>query len=209
MLDILDQGSKIYYCLHPKWAEMNHPLQLLCLVSLLSFNGEVSAFTGCQKSILTVRYVPSCPINEVSWKEAARKMNCESVTQNCASKRHKFQYHCLMNVHMNATIEVCALSRTIFGYCAEFDINAAVVQENYNADCKTHDPSCPEYYDSSEAYKYQSCYALVQRKSQADVIKPAALIGSSSSSNSLLGNKLMLAFKTILLLAFQIKINKQ
>lgn len=188
---------------------MNHTLQLLCLVSLLSLNGEVSAFTGCQKSILTVRYVPSCPKNEVSWKEAARKMNCGSVTQNCASKSHKFQYHCLMSFHMNATVEVCALSRTIFGYCAEFDINAAVVQENYNADCKTHDPSCPEYYDSSEAYKYQSCYALVQRKSQADVIKPAGLIGSSSSSNSLLGNKLMLAFKTILLLAFQIKINKQ
>lgn len=72
--------------------------------------------------------MPSCPINEVSWKEAARKMNCESVTQNCASKRHKFQYHCLMNVHMNATVEVCALSRTIFG-TVPIPINTSIYNE--------------------------------------------------------------------------------
>lgn len=41
----------------------------------------------------------------------------------------------------------------VLGYCAEFDVNAAVVQENYNADCKTHNPPRPEYYDSMEAYK--------------------------------------------------------
>lgn len=39
------------------------------------------------------------------------------------------------------------------GYCAEFDINGALVQENYSAHCKTHNPPCPEYYDSAEAYK--------------------------------------------------------
>lgn len=39
------------------------------------------------------------------------------------------------------------------GFCAEFDINAAVVQENYDADCKTHNPPCPKFYDSAEAYK--------------------------------------------------------
>lgn len=140
--------------------------------------------------------MPSCPKDEASWREAARKMNCESVTQNCASKSHKFQYHCLMNSHMNATVEVCALSRIIFGtvpsliivvyitteckvnffsncvqlylkfgsifdfyelgYCAEFDINGALVQENYSAHCKTHNPPCPEYYDSAKTYNCKS-----------------------------------------------------
>lgn len=55
------------------------------------------------------------------------------------------------------------------GYCAEFDINAAVVQENYNADCKTHDPSCPEYYDSSEAYKCKSTPLILSNVSYSNL----------------------------------------
>lgn len=31
-----------------------------------------------------------------------------------------------------------------------------MVQENYDADCKTHNPPCPEFYDSAEAYKCKS-----------------------------------------------------
>lgn len=101
---------------------MNRPRNLITLVNLLLFYGEVSAFTGCQKSILTVRYVPSCPKDKASWKEAARKLNCDSITQNCAmslglnTKNHRFQYHCLVNSDWNATVEVCALNRFIFGY---------------------------------------------------------------------------------------------
>lgn len=38
------------------------------------------------------------------------------------------------------------------GFCAEFDMSAAVVQENYDADCKIYNPPCPEFYDSAEAY---------------------------------------------------------
>lgn len=71
--------------------------------------------------MLTVRYVTSCPTDEVSWKERAGKMNCESIRQNCAkslglnTQHHRFQYHCLINSHMNETLEVCALSRYILG----------------------------------------------------------------------------------------------
>lgn len=28
-----------------------------------------------------------------------------------------------------------------------------VIQDNYNADCTTHDPPCPQLYNSLEAYK--------------------------------------------------------
>lgn len=71
--------------------------------------------------MLTVRNVTSCPTDEVSWNERAGKMNCESITQNCAmtlgldTQTHRFQYHCLINSNMNATVEVCALSRYILG----------------------------------------------------------------------------------------------
>lgn len=121
---------------------MNHPRNLITLVNLLLFYGEVSAFTGCKKSILTVRHVTSCPKDAKLWREAAKKLNCDSVTQNCAmslglnTQNHRFQYHCLMNSHRNETVEVCALNRLILGFCAEFDITAAVVQENYKQTAK-------------------------------------------------------------------------
>lgn len=31
------------------------------------------------------------------------------------TKNHRFQYHCLVNSDWNATVEVCALNRFIFG----------------------------------------------------------------------------------------------
>lgn len=63
----------------------------------------------------------SCPTDAKSWGEAAKKLNCDSVTQNCAlslglnTQKHRFQYHCLMNSHRNETVEVCALNRLILG----------------------------------------------------------------------------------------------
>lgn len=54
---------------------------------------------------------------------------------------------------MNATVEVCALNRSILGYCAEFNTDGALIQENYNADCRKYDPPCPKIYNSAEAYK--------------------------------------------------------
>lgn len=195
---------------------MNHPRNLITLVNFLMFYREVSAFTGCQKSILTMKYVTSCPTDEASWREAAKKLNCDSITQNCAlslglnTQNYRFQYHCLVNSHRNATVEVCALNRLILGFCAEFDINSAVVQENYAADCKTHNPPCPEFYDSAEAYKYQSCYELVQvhgqeRPRTEELAKNPAPPQSSrlvSSSNSLIGSSLMLTLSTIMFFLF-------
>lgn len=119
--------------------------------------------------MLTVRYVTSCPTDEMSWKERARKMNCESITQNCAislklnTKIHRFQYHCLISSQRNATLEVCALSRYILGFCAEFNTDGALVQENFDANCKQHNPPCPQYYHSAKAYRYQYCYELVYK----------------------------------------------
>lgn len=31
------------------------------------------------------------------------------------------------------------------GYCAEFNADGALIQENYNADCRKYDPPCPKY----------------------------------------------------------------
>lgn len=39
------------------------------------------------------------------------------------------------------------------GFCAEFDRGGALIQDNYQAECRNYDPPCPNIYDSAEAYK--------------------------------------------------------
>lgn len=127
------------------------------------------AFTSCEISVLTVNYVNQCPTDSESWQLAAKRMNCEGIEEDCQqgirteSHQFVFQYHCVINVWRNETLEVCAFNRTILGHCAEFNILGSVIQDNYYADCTKHDPPCPSVYNSAEAYKYKSCYELVQQ----------------------------------------------
>lgn len=136
----------------------------LHVLVLLLWSTEASAFAACQKSILTVRYGNHCPKDVASWQIRAEKMNCNSIHQQCSEslgldpKKYIFQYHCLINSWMNDTIEVCALNQSVLGHCAEFDTDGAFIQENYKADCRKHNPPCPNIYNSADAYKYQSCY---------------------------------------------------
>lgn len=129
---------------------------------------EVLALTTCQESVKTVRYVERCPVDLKSWEISAKNMNCEAMKYNCSETfiskgQHRIQYHCVINTWMNATFEVCAPNRTIFGYCTEFNVMGRVIQENYKADCRNHNPPCPSFYNSAEAYKYQTCYDLVRQ----------------------------------------------
>lgn len=39
------------------------------------------------------------------------------------------------------------------GHCTEYNEVGRVIQENYKANCTTHDPPCPLIYNSAEAYK--------------------------------------------------------
>ncbi|XP_061168343.1 uncharacterized protein LOC133177301 [Saccostrea echinata] len=134
-------------------------------------DSNVSTFGTCEISILTLRFVENCPDDEEAWLRAAEKLDCASITQSCAesigspynTQNYVFQYHCVINSYCNATMEVCALNRTILGFCAEFNIHGAVIQDNYDADCTQHTPPCPTSYNSAEAYKYPSCYEMAKR----------------------------------------------
>lgn len=147
---------------------------------------NVITFTGCQISTLTVDFVDRCPRDAESWKMAAKQKDCESIDQECSklnglnNQRYIFQYHCLINSWGNATIEVCALNRSIFGYCAEYLVDGALVQDKYDADCKHHHPPCPVLYNSAEAYLYQSCYDLVYKNRERNIYN--AYEGVSSNS---------------------------
>lgn len=50
-------------------------------------------------------------------------------------------------------IQPCFVLFTKKGYCAEFNADGALIQENYGADCRKYDPPCPKIYNSAEAYK--------------------------------------------------------
>nr|XP_034316660.1 uncharacterized protein LOC105334870 isoform X2 [Crassostrea gigas] len=138
------------------------------LLALMFIVTEVSSLSSCEESANTVRPVKRCPTDPKSWEMAAKNMDCGAIKQNCSQStyRHYFQYHCVINAWMNETLEVCALNRTIFGYCTEYNIMGRVIQENYHADCRNLDPPCPSFYNSAEAYKYQSCYQLVTKNHQ-------------------------------------------
>ncbi|XP_062602586.1 uncharacterized protein LOC134264302 [Saccostrea cucullata] len=129
---------------------------------------EVFAFTKCEVSVLTVRAVDACPTDEKSWRKAAERFNCSAIRQSCSqssganAQYFKFQYHCVINAYRNATLEVCAPNRTILGFCTEFNIQGALIQDNYDAECTKHNPPCPTSYNSAEAYKYQTCYEMVK-----------------------------------------------
>lgn len=41
----------------------------------------------------------------------------------------------------------------LLGFCAVFDKDGALIQDKFSANCRKYDPSCPEFYNSAEAYK--------------------------------------------------------
>lgn len=164
---------------------MGEKSRIPLLLSFMCICSEVSSLSSCEESASTVRHVDRCPTDSESWEMAAKNKNCDTIKQNC-SNIHYFQYHCVINAWMNETLEVCAPNRIIFGYCTEYNVMGRVIQENYLADCTKHDPPCPEFYNSAEAYKYQSCYQLVKKNHQTieysneDIKKPVVHVMSTS-----------------------------
>lgn len=110
-------------------------------------------------------------------------MNCDSIKQNCSSKLHHFQYHCVINEDRTNLVEVCALNRTIFGFCSEYNTMGKVIQEHYSENCTKHDQPCPIFYNSAESYKYQECYQLRKESKRNSETQHILL----SSSNRLCG----------------------
>lgn len=63
----------------------------------------------CLASLPTVRVVQTCPQNEAELSRAQQQKKCELLAkyQRC-TKPDQFKYHCVLNVFLNETIEVCA-----------------------------------------------------------------------------------------------------
>ncbi|MES1922334.1 hypothetical protein MHBO_003841 [Bonamia ostreae] len=66
---------------------------------------------------LTMNYVDGCPDSKELWDKAAAMKRCHEISNKCVGlfKDPRLEYHCLINPYNNATVEVCAPARRIFG----------------------------------------------------------------------------------------------
>lgn len=124
----------------------------------------LSVNDGCQATVNDVKIVTSCPKSKEEWDIAALNKNCSKLaavakTKNCTIKEKQPEYHCVFNSLRNKLLEVCADKRFIFGYCTEFNELGGVIQNHYQVPCE----KCNDSYYSSDAYKYQRCYELVNQ----------------------------------------------
>lgn len=121
----------------------------------------------CPLSRKHMKIVNQCPRNSPEWDARSAIYNCSSVNQTCVQK-DMFVYHCVVNPDQTMLIEVCAPLKYIYGKsCAEYNLIGSIIQENSN-NCSENNltVSCPEVYVSTDAFKYQSCYDEVKRKTE-------------------------------------------
>ncbi|XP_061167405.1 uncharacterized protein LOC133176278 [Saccostrea echinata] len=88
-------------------------------------------------------------------------------------------YHCTVNEWKNATLEVCAPMRIVFGHCVEFNVRAARIQHNRQS-CRRFTNPCPVHYDSTDVYKYSKCFRI----QQTSELNPEIISFDDESNNS-------------------------
>lgn len=145
------------------WIYIFLTVQLLLIQGYM--NETIYTYTYCKEAVQSVETVLSCPSSKEEWDKAASRKNCwgKALKQNCTTPE-KFVYHCVLNGYGNATLEVCAPKRLILGHCTEFNEVGGVIQDQLATPCSDVFPKCDSYYWSSEAFKYEDCYKLVEVK---------------------------------------------
>ncbi|XP_056014868.1 uncharacterized protein LOC125677558 [Ostrea edulis] len=141
----------------------------------------------CPHPTSTMEHVNNCPDSKYTWDLAAERKGCHRIFDNCLGlPKQDLKYHCLINPFLNETVEVCAPSRRMFGgFCPEYSTRAEGVQENFDIDCKKFQSSCPITFMSTEAYKYQECYTMINRRTtQSATEKPLKSHSERTSSTS-------------------------
>lgn len=103
--------------------------------------------------------VDRCPRNQQEWEIREKKINCQS-----NDSKKECLYHCVLNAEGTELFEVCAPPRKIYGWnCTEFNDGGNIIQDSFFS-CKTFHVPCPMSYKSTNAYKYQECYDIVEKE---------------------------------------------
>lgn len=139
---------------------------MIPILVLLILQFSTNGFELCNEAINDIKIVESCPTSKEKRDKAAIKKNCTGLAElrNCTNAKNQLQYHCVINAYMNETLEVCAPTRFIFGFCTEFNDVGKVIQGHYDARCNSKFPKCDPIYSSVYAYKFPDCYELVYGK---------------------------------------------
>lgn len=114
-----------------------------------------------------LKIVTICPTSKEEWDSAALKKNCSQFVA-LDTNEERYEYHCVINAFLNATLEVCAPEKSMFGYCTEFNVAGQVLQNHEEAQCNEDFPRCDKVYSSADAYKFQDCYQIVYDKRNED-----------------------------------------
>lgn len=95
---------------------MNFKIEIYQL-RIISHQCAANGTEKCEEVANNLRIVKSCPKSKDEWERAAHDMKCNKLAErgNCTNTKKELQYHCVINVYMNETLEVCAPSRFIFG----------------------------------------------------------------------------------------------
>ncbi|XP_062596680.1 uncharacterized protein LOC134258146 isoform X4 [Saccostrea cucullata] len=132
----------------------------ISLLILFAQNESVSS-KSCLASMPTLQLVEECPKTKEEWNKRSDKKRCDMLagTSQCSS----FAYHCLLNQNGNETVEVCAPTWFLSGFCAIYNTDEFRVIDNFSFDCNNNTKikkgdRCPSRYISTETYKYQICY---------------------------------------------------
>lgn len=66
--------------------------------------------------LFTIKYVEKCPVSKKYWDIAANLKGCNRISESCFDlTTDDLEYHCLVDPHLNQTMEVCAPARPIIG----------------------------------------------------------------------------------------------
>lgn len=139
-----------------------HAVIVLMLILHNSMTTLEASNNACDVSRSTIQIVKNCPDSEEKWRKAAARKNCEAYANQCSDPK-RLVYHCLLNEYINQTLEVCAYAQNIvLGYCTYYSGNR--ILPNFRTSCKNFVKNpCPEFYRSTEAFKYKGCYELTKK----------------------------------------------
>lgn len=146
---------KVYSCIR---------ILMVCIILHREAKTLVAGSNSCEVTRSTVQVVDRCPDSEERWREAAVRKKCDVPAKQC-SEPERLVYHCVINLYINQTLELCAYAQNILGgKCTSYSSSGNVIQENWRTDCsKFKENACSPYYRSDVAYKYQGCYQLIKK----------------------------------------------
>lgn len=168
--------------------------QVICVFVCITILSSFSDCGYCPASVPTVSVVSKCPTNKTEWDQAASRKKCSHMSAKCGDKSPV--YHCLLNQWGNETVEVCASTWYMSGFCAIYNTDEMKVIDDFERDCtKLSEETCPSRYISSEAYMYQKCY---MKKSSNTI--PDRSIGTKETNDCIMSSVIAIVV-TVLVLA--------